>query len=140
MKGNFFTAVIACFAMPAIAATAVNAPTDVAAIKAFEQKNAEQLDGAALAETYAPGAVVLDYMTGGIYQGRPAIRKAVTALLAPVKSVSAKIREHNIVTDGQFACDMTTTDYQFEDRAGKTGSMSLRQMDVLKKIGGAKPE
>jgi ketosteroid isomerase-like protein len=136
MNRHLVAAAIACFALPAMAAAPLNSPADVAAIKAFEQKNAEQLDGAVLAQTYAPDAVVLDYMTGGIYQGRPAIKTAVTALLAPLKSVSAKIREHNIVTDGRFACDMLTTDYRFEDRNGKSGSISLRQMDALQKVGG----
>ena len=136
MKRTFFVAALAFSAAPAMAQLTFNAPADVAAIKAFEQKNAEQLDGAALAESYAPDAVVLDYMTGGIYQGRPAIEKAVTALLVPLKSVSATIREHNIVTDGEFACDMQTTDFRFEDRSGKTGSMSLRQLDALQKIEG----
>lgn len=57
-------------------------------------------------------------MTGAVYQGRPAIQAAVTTLLAPLKSVSATIREHNIVTDGDFACDMLTTDFSFEDKSG----------------------
>lgn len=136
MNRALVAAGIACLALPAMAATPMNSPADVAAIKAFEQKNAEQLDGAALAQTYAPDAVVLDYMTGGVYQGRPAIKTAVTALLAPLKTVSANIREHNIVTDGRFACDMLTTDYRFEDRSGKSGTLSLRQMDALQKVGG----
>src|ERR1700741_1736436 len=98
MTRDLVAAGIACFALPAMAATPLNTPPDVAALKGFEQKSAEQLHGAALARTYAPDAVVLDYMTGGIYQGRPAIKTAVTALLAPLKSVSANIREHNMVT------------------------------------------
>lgn len=136
MKRILVTAGIAFAALPAQAAPPLNAPADVAAIKAFEQTNAQQLDPAALAETYAPDAVVLDYMTGGVYQGRPAIKAAFSALLAPLKSVSATIREQNIVTDGDFACDMLTTDFRFEDKTGKTGAMSLRQMDALQKVDG----
>jgi ketosteroid isomerase-like protein len=136
MKRVLVAAGFACAALPALAATPLNAPGDIAAIKAFEQSNAEQLDPAALAATYAPDAVVLDYMAGGIYQGRPAIKTAFTALLAPLKSVSATIREQNIVTDGQFACDMLTTDFKFEDKSGKTGALSLRQMDALQKVDG----
>ena len=64
MRTYFFAAPIACLALPAMAAAALNASTDVAEIKAFEQKNAEQRDSVVLAETYAPDAVVLDYMTG----------------------------------------------------------------------------
>jgi ketosteroid isomerase-like protein len=119
-----------------MAATSFNAPADVASIKDFEQKNAEQLDGAALAKAYTPDAVVLDYMVGGIYQGRPAIQKAMTALLAPVKSVSANIREQNIVTDGKFACDLMTTDLKVANKSGPDAAVSLRQMDTLKKIDG----
>src|SRR6516165_6132295 len=101
MKRLLLATGIACAALPALAATPFNAPDDVAAIKAFEQNNAQQLDPGALAQTYAPDAVVLDYMTGGVYQGREAIRTAVTALLTPLKSVQATIREQNIVTDGK---------------------------------------
>ena len=89
-----------------------------AAIKALEQKNAEQLDAAELAKTFAPDAVLLDYMSGGVYQGRAAIEKAASALLAPVKSISANIREQNIVTDGNFACNLLTTDFEFVTRDG----------------------
>jgi ketosteroid isomerase-like protein len=136
IKRHFLAAPIVCLAVPVMAASALNASTDVAEIKAFEQRNAEQLNSAVLAETYAPDAVVLDYMTGGIYQGRPAIEEAFAKQLAPLAKSSANIREHNLVTDGQFACDMQTTDFRFEDRSGKTGSLSLRQMDALQKIGG----
>lgn len=136
MNKTLVAAGMACVALPAMAATPLNRPADVAAIKAYEQRNAEQLDGAALAQAYAPDAVVLDYMTGAIYRGRPAIQAAMTALLAPLKSVSATILEHNIVTDGDFACDMQTTEFEFEDKGGHRGSMTLRQMDALKKVGG----
>src|ERR1700733_11892834 len=136
MRTHFLAAPIACLALPAMAASALNASTDVAEIKAFEQKNAEQRDSVVLAKTYAPDAVVLDYMTGGIYRGRQAIEEAFAKQLAPLATSSAIIREHNLVTDGQFACDMLTTDFQFADRSGKTGSVSLRQMDALQKVGG----
>jgi uncharacterized protein (TIGR02246 family) len=114
----------------------LGAPADVAAIKDFEQKNAEQLDAEVLAQTYAPDAVMIDYMVGGVYQGREAIKKAVGEQLAAVKSVKATIREHNILTNGRFACDMLTTDFAFEEKGGRTGSLSLRQMDALQKIDG----
>jgi ketosteroid isomerase-like protein len=136
MKGVLIAAGIACCAVPAIAETRLGEPADVSAIKDFEQKNAEQLNIDTLVETYAPDAVMLDYMVGGVYQGRDAIKKAVGEQLAPLKSVKATIREHNILTNGRFACDMLTTDYAFEDKSGKTGSISLRQMDALQKVGG----
>lgn len=136
MKGVLLAAAAACCAFPAVAETTLGAPADVAAIKAFEQQNAEQLNADVLARSYAPDAVMLDYMVGGVYRGREAIKKAVAPQLAQVKSVKATIREQNILTNGRFACDMLTTDYRFEDRSGKTGSLSLRQMDALQKIGG----
>ena len=136
MKGTFLAAGMACLAAPALAATAFNAPADVAAIKALEQKNAEQLDVTELMKSFAPDAVILDFMSGGVYQGRPAIEKAVAGVLAPLKSVSANIREQNIVTDGNFACDLLTADFAFVNKDGTTGTISLRQMDAIQKIGG----
>jgi ketosteroid isomerase-like protein len=137
MKRILVAVGVACCAAPAIAQTApLNAPADVAAIKDVEQKNAQLLDIDVLAQAYAPDAVVLDYMTGAIYQGRDAIKAAMGKQIAPIKTVKATITEHNIVTDGQFACDMLTTDFNFEDKAGKTGALSLRQMDALRKVDG----
>lgn len=133
---KFLMAGFMLMAGPAVAAVVWNAPQDVAAVHALEQKNAVQLDGAALAQTYAPHAVVLDYMTSGIYQGRRAIRKAVTAVLSPLKSVSANLEEQNVVTDGSFACDLMTASFQYVTKSGKAGAISLRQMDALEKIDG----
>ena len=81
MKGTFLAAGMACLAAPALAATAFNAPADVAAIKAVEQKNAEHLDVTELRKSFAPDAVILDFMSGGVDQGRPAIEKAVAGVL-----------------------------------------------------------
>jgi ketosteroid isomerase-like protein len=127
---------MALLAAPAMAQTVANAPGDVAAIKAFEQANAEQMDASVLSQAYASDALVLDYMTGGIYAGRAAIRDAMAKQIAPMKSIRAVIREHNIVASSNFACDMQTTDFHFETRDGKTGVLSFRQMDAIKKIDG----
>jgi len=136
MKVKYLAAAIAFISAPVIAQSAANAPEDVAAIKAFEQANAEQMNVSALTQAYAADAVMLDYMTGGIYTGRAAIGNALSKQIAPLKSVRAEIREHNIVTSSGFACDMQTTDYHYETRAGKSGVLSLRQMDAIKKING----
>lgn len=136
MKGRYLIVSIALAAAPAIAQTAANAPADVAAIRAFEQANAEQTNASVLSQAYAADAVVLDYMSGGIYTGRTAIANAMAAQIAPLKSVRAEIREHNIVTSPGFACDLQTTDYHYTTRDGKAGVLSLRQMDAIKKIDG----
>jgi ketosteroid isomerase-like protein len=135
MRSNFSALILMFTAAPAMAQT-FNTPADVAAIKAVEQHNAELLDADALASAYATDAVVIDYMTGGIYQGRTAIRAGLVPQVAAIKAVQATIREHNIVTDGQFACDMLTTDFRFVGHDGKSGGMSLRQMDALQKVDG----
>jgi ketosteroid isomerase-like protein len=136
MKKAILAAGISCLAGPAIAATVLNAPADVASIHAFEQKNAEDLDAAGLAKSYAPDAIMLDYMTGGIYRGRPAIQKAVARQLAPIQSLSANIREQNIVTDGKFACAMMTTEFRVANKDGTTAAISLRQFDALRSANG----
>jgi ketosteroid isomerase-like protein len=136
MRGIVFAAGAAFLAIPAAAAAAINAPEDIAAVAAFEQKNAEALNGAIVAQTYAPDAIVLDYMTGGVYQGRAAIQNAVTEQLAPLTAISAKILEQSTVTDGDFACTMFTASFEFVKRDGTKGAVTLRQMDALKKIDG----
>jgi len=127
---------IALFGGTAWAAPVLNAPADVAAINALEQQNAAQLDPNKLSANYALHAVVLDYMQPGLYQGRAAIEKSFAAELAPAKSIVPNIEESSIVTDGQFACDAMTSSFQFVLKNGKTGTMSLRQIDALEKIDG----
>lgn len=130
---KFLAAGLVCVAGPAMAASVWNAPADVAAISAIVQQSKVQLDGASVARTYAPDAVVLNYKAGEIYQGRTAIQAAAAA--APLKSVKSNIREQSILTNGSFACAMLTVDYQFIAQDGKPGTLSLRQMDALKKNG-----
>jgi ketosteroid isomerase-like protein len=136
VKSAVFVAAVACLSAPLAAETPINAPDDVAAIRAFEQQNAEQMDPAVLGQAFAPDAVILDYMTGGVYHGRAEIQKGMAAQIAPLKSVSAKILEQSTLTDGDFACTMLTTNYQVVMHDGSKASMTLRQMDALRKIGG----
>ena len=75
-------------------------------------------------------------MVGGVYQGRPAIRRRATARLVPLKSLTANLREQHILTDGKFACDMLTADFQFVTQAGSPGAISVRLMDALRKARG----
>ena len=133
---ELLTAGLVFLAGPALAAPILNAPKDVAAIHAIEHRNAVELDDTALARAYAPNAVVLDYMTGGVYRGRAAIKKGFAAQLTPIKSVSARILEQNVITDGRFACDLMTTNFHFVTKSGKAGAVSLRQMDALEKLHG----
>lgn len=131
-----FMAGLTFFAAPVLAAPVLNAPDDVMAIKALEQQNGEQLKAADFARTFAPDAILVDYMVGGVYQGRPAIRKRAAARLAPLKSLTANLREQHVLTDGKFACDMLTADFQFVTQTGSSGAISLRLMDALKKAHG----
>lgn len=136
MKNLGLTLALLAAASPAMAAPAINAPADVAAIKALEQQNAVALDPAALARTYAPNVTVLDFMKGGIYRSRQAFQAAETPQLKRLKTITANIPEQNIVTDGSFACDMLTLNFNFTTQDGKSNTMSLRQMDALQKIAG----
>lgn len=126
---------LVCVAGPAMAASVWNAPADVAAIGALELQNkVEQLDGAHVATTFAPDAVLLNYGTGQIYQGRAEIQRAATS--AHFQSVRNNIREQSILTNGSFACVIQTVDYQYVTPQGDPDTLSLRQMDALKKTGG----
>lgn len=133
---KFLVVGLLCVSAPAMAASVWNSPADVAAIIAIEQQNKVHRDGADMATTFAPDAVVLNYMTGEIYEGRSEIQKAATAMQPPFKSASSNIREQSILTNGSFACVLQTVDYQFVTKDGQPGTLSLRQMNALKKNGG----
>lgn len=122
-----------CLATPATAASVWNAPADVAAIAALEQ---QKLDVPDVAASFAPDALVVDVKAGEVYEGRPAIQRAATALRAPFKSAKSSIREQSILTNGNMACVLQTVDYQFLTKDSQPVSLSLRQMNVLKKRGG----
>lgn len=126
---------LVCVAGPAMAASVWNSPADVAAIGALELQNkVVQLDGAHVASTFAPDAVLLNYGTGEIYQGRAEIQGAATS--AHFQSVRNNIREQSILTNGSFACVLQTVDYQYVTPQGDPDTLSLRQMDALRKTGG----
>ena len=103
MKGIILAAGIACCAGPALGETTLGAPADVAAIKAFEQRNAEQLDAKALARTYAPDAasVAVYQELYGLYRklyfgfgARGGESIPCGDVLPALRRIAAAVREH----------------------------------------------
>lgn len=113
-----------------------NAPTDVSAINAIETTMATETDMNKLIGYYADDATVLDIYAPGIYKGRDQIYAGFAPQLASIESMTHKIAEMNIATNGNFACAASQIEFDAVLKDGKKMSLSVRQLDAFKKIAG----
>jgi ketosteroid isomerase-like protein len=132
---------ISCLAMLASCTSAekqqsFNAPTDVAAIKSIETKMATETDMDKLIGNYAEDATVLDIYAPGIYKGRDQIYAGFAPQMAAIQSMTHKMAEMNVATNGNFACAASQIEFDAVLKDGKKMSLSVRQLDAFKKIGG----
>lgn len=115
---------------------AFNAPADVAEINRIEGVMANQVDVDKVIGFYAPDATVLDIYAPGIYKGRDQIRAGFAPLMASLASITGRMNEINIASDGKFACAAMQIHFDAKLKDGKSLSMSVRQLDAFKKIDG----
>lgn len=131
---------VSCFAMLASCTTAetiqtFNAPTDVAAIKLIETEMATETNMDRLIGYYADDATVLDIYAPGIYKGRDQIYAGFAPQMASIESLTHKVAEMNVATNGNFACAASQIEFDAVLKDGKKISLSVRQLDAFKKIG-----
>lgn len=113
-----------------------NAPDDVAAIEAIETKLATETNMDKLIGHYAPDAIVLDIYAPGIFKGRDQILSGFKAQMDAIQSMTHKMAEMNIATNGNFACAAMQIEFDAVLKGGKKLSLTIRQLDAFKKIGG----
>lgn len=133
---KFLVAGLLCVSAPAMADSVWNSPADVDAVVAAVQNSKVPGNNVGIENRFSPDAVVLNYTTGDIYEGRDEIKKASVASRRPFGAISSTVREHSVLTNGNFACALTTIDYQFSTKDAGPVTIGLRQMDVLKKNDG----
>jgi ketosteroid isomerase-like protein len=131
---------ISCLAMLASCTSAekqqsFNAPTDVAAIKSIEATLATETNMDKLIGYYADDATVLDIYAPGIYKGRDQIYAGFAPQMAAIQSMTHKMAEMNVATNGNFACAASQIEFDAVLKDGKKMSLSVRQLDAFKKIG-----
>jgi ketosteroid isomerase-like protein len=112
-----------------------NAPADVAAIKLIETTMATETNMDKLIGYYADDATVLDIYAPGIYKGRDQIYAGFAPQLARIQSMTHKVAEMNVATNGNFACAVSQIEFDTVLKDGKKMSLSVRQLDAFKKIG-----
>jgi ketosteroid isomerase-like protein len=132
---------ISCLAILASCTTAekpqsFNAPADVAAIKSIETTLATETNMDKLIGYYADDATVLDIYAPGIYKGRDQIYAGFAPQMASIESMTHKMAEMNVATNGNFACAASQIEFDAVLKNGKKMSLSVRQLDAFKKIGG----
>ncbi len=113
----------------------VNAPQDIAAIEAIEERLASGSSMDGLIGYYAPDATVLDIYAPGIYRGRAEIHAAFTRQMSGVRSMSHRTLEMNVASDGNFACAASQLHFDMVMSDGTPLAMSVRQLDAFKRVG-----
>jgi ketosteroid isomerase-like protein len=113
-----------------------NKPVDVAAISAIEGRLATLNTMKDLIQYYAPDAVVYDAFAPGVYRGTKQIYDGFEQQFALGESLTGAIPDMNILSDGKLACAAMQIHFDFTMKNGTKGSITLRQLDAFKKIGG----
>lgn len=113
---------------------AFNTPADVAAIKQIETTMATETNMDKLIDYYADDATVLDIFAPGIYKGRDQIYAGFAPQMASIQSMTHKVAEMNIASNGNFACAASQIEFDAVLKDGNTMSLSVRQLDAFKKI------
>ena len=131
---------ISCLAMLASCANVekpitFNAPADLAAIKLIETTMATETNMDKLIGYYADDATVLDIYAPGIYKGRDQIYAGFAPQMAAIQSMTHRVAEMNVATNGNFACAASQIEFDAVLNDGKKMSLSVRQLDAFKKIG-----
>jgi ketosteroid isomerase-like protein len=114
----------------------LNKPGDVDAITVVERQLATLNSMKDLIQYYAPEAIVYDLYAPGVYRGTKQIYDGFEQQFAQGESLTGTIRDMNILSDGKFACAAMQIHFNFTLKNGTKGSISLRQLDAFKKIGG----
>jgi ketosteroid isomerase-like protein len=140
-KRTAIAPLISCLAVLASCTTAekpqpFNAAADVVAIKLIEATMATETNMDKLIGYYADDATVLDIYAPGIYKGRDQIYAGFAPQMASIESMTHKIAEMNVATNGNFACAASQVEFDAVLKDGKKMSVSVRQLDAFKKIGG----
>ncbi|MDH4398590.1 nuclear transport factor 2 family protein [Sphingorhabdus sp.] len=131
---------VSCLAMLASCANVekpitFNAPADLAAIKLIETTMATETNMDKLIGYYADDATVLDVYAPGIYKGRDQIYAGFAPQMAAIQSMTHRVAEMNVATNGNFACAASQIEFDAVLNDGKKMSLSVRQLDAFKKIG-----
>lgn len=117
-------------------AATFNAPDDVTALTKMENDLQGAYNMESIINDYAPNAVVLDMYAPGLYRGRPQIQAAFDKQFTVLKSLKYQIHDLNIASDGTFACAAMRNHFDSILKDGTKISISLREIDAFKKIGG----
>jgi ketosteroid isomerase-like protein len=113
-----------------------NRPADVDAVTAIEGQLAKLNTMKELIRYYAPDAVVYDAYAPGVYRGTKQIFDGFEQQFAQGQSFTGAIPDMNVLSDGKFACAAMQLHFNFTMKNGAKGTITLRQLDAFKKIGG----
>jgi ketosteroid isomerase-like protein len=114
----------------------LNKPSDVNAVTDIEKKLATIDTMKDLIQYYAPDAVVYDAYAPGVFRGTKQIYDGFEQQFAQGAGFTGDIRDINILSDGNFACAASQLHFNFAMKNGTKGTLTLRQLDAYKKIGG----
>jgi ketosteroid isomerase-like protein len=138
MKSFYWAAATSAAALLTAAAIGadLNRPADVDAITAIEGQLAKLNTMKELIQYYAPDAIVYDAYAPGVFRGTKRIFDGFEQQFALGQSFTGAIPDMNVVSDGKFACAAMQVHFDFTLKNGTKGSITMRQLDAFKKIGG----
>jgi ketosteroid isomerase-like protein len=138
MKSVYWAAATSAAALLTAAAIGadLNRPADVDAITAIEGQLAKLNTMKELIQYYAPDAIVYDAYAPGVFRGTKRIFDGFEQQFALGQSFTGAIPDMNVVSDGKFACAAMQVHFDFTLKNGTKGSITMRQLDAFKKIGG----
>jgi ketosteroid isomerase-like protein len=109
---------------------------DVRQITAIEKVLATETDVDKVMAHYADNALLIDIAAPGWYAGREQIRSAIEPQLAGLQSITYKMDEISVVSDGKFACAAMQIHFDARKKDAPSLTMGLRQIDAFEKIDG----
>jgi ketosteroid isomerase-like protein len=130
------TGAAALLTASAVAGLDFNKPADIDAITAIEGQLAKLNTMKELIRYYAPEAVVYDAYAPGVYRGTKQIFDGFELQFAQGQGFTGAIPDMNVLSDGKFACAAMQLHFDFTMKNGTQGTITLRQLDAFKKIGG----
>jgi ketosteroid isomerase-like protein len=113
-----------------------NKPADIDAITGVEAQLAKLNTMKELIQYYAPQAVVYDAYAPGVFRGTKQIFDGFEQQFAQGQSFTGAIPDMNILSDGKFGCAAMQVHFDYTLKNGTKGSITMRQLDAFKKIGG----
>jgi ketosteroid isomerase-like protein len=113
-----------------------NDPGDVDAIRAIEVELSVQLNVPDIVKLYAPNALLADFMSDSVFNGRVAIGKHFDEVVRGLESLDPDMIDLDVVSDGTLAFAAVQVHLAAATADGGIRHATFRELDAFRKIEG----